>query len=221
MKKIIIALLLFTLTAEYGFSQNINWRSLQHEQPNLISLNLGYDFGLTTQIGYYRYLNSKNPILLGADYSFPMGENLMDDFKLRFGGQIEVYEINGFSVTAKVLGNMRRYETARVRMASFGSEFSVLVGYYKPTWHVAGEFGFDKSIITHLEHSDTMRDVFPGIKDGWYIPSGGHFFYGIQGSKTLGKTFELSLRAGFTNAEGKDEDALLPYYGQLGLVKRF
>jgi hypothetical protein len=25
-----------------------------------------------------------------------------------------------------------------------------------------------------------MRSYFPRIRDGWYIPSGGHFYYGIQ-----------------------------------------
>ncbi len=221
MKKTVIIAILFIATIKVSYAQNINWRSLDEDNQNLIYLNVGYDFGVTTQIGYARTLNSFKPILLSIDYSFPMGENLIDDFKVRFGGQIEIFEKNGFSASAKIYGNFRRYESELVRIASFGSELSILAGYYKTTWHIAGEFGFDKSITSHLKNSDIMRDNYPDIKDGWYIPSGGNFFYGIQGSKKIGKTLDISLRAGLTNAQGKHEDAILPYYIQIGLNKRF
>ncbi len=63
-----------------------------------------------------------------------------------------------------------------------------------------------------------MRANFPSIMDGWYIPSGGHFYYGIQAGKTIGEQFELSLKLGATNAQFKDVNPVLPYYGQLGLI---
>jgi hypothetical protein len=97
----------------------------------------------------------------------------------------------------------------------------VLAGYYKPTWHAAGEFGFDKSITSHLKHSDIMRTNYPEIRDGWYIPSGGHYYYGIQAGKSLGEYLDLSLRLGATNAQDDDENAVLPYYLQLGLGIKF
>ena len=221
MKNLIIAALLFITIIEGNFAQNLNWRALNPEQPNMVYLNIGYDFGMTTQIGYSRSLKAFKPISLLADYSFPMGENVFDDLKIRLGGQIELYEINGFSVSTKLLANIRRHETDLVRMAGFGTELSLVAGYYKPGWFVAGEFGLDKSIITNLEHSDIMKEKYPEIKDGWYIPSGGNYFYGIQAGKSLGNTMELSLRFGFTDAQGKDEDSLLPYYGQIGLIKKF
>jgi hypothetical protein len=109
-----------------------------------------------------------------------------------------------------------------VRVVSFGSDFAVVAGYYRPSWYAAGELGFDKSVTSYLKHSDIMRTyVFPGIKDGWYIPSGGNYYYGIQAGKTLGESLDLSLRLGATSAEDNDEDAVLPYYLQLGLGVRF
>lgn len=108
-----------------------------------------------------------------------------------------------------------------VRISSFGSEFSVITGYFKPTWHIAAEFGFDKSITSNLKHSDIMKDNYPNIQDGWYIPSGGNYFYGIQASKSIGRSYDISLRLGAINAQGKDENALLPNYAQIGLIKRF
>ena len=53
------------------------------------------------------------------------------------------------------------------------------------------------------------------------MPSGGHFIYGIQGSKTIGNSFELFMRVGATNAQFADVNALLPYYMQLGLINKF
>jgi len=209
------------MSVSFSYAQNINWSSINENQKTLTYLNVGYDFGMTTQIGYGHKIDVFRPILLTADYSFPMGKNLVDDFKVRLGGQASIYEINNFIFSAKVYGIFRRHQTELVRMVNFGSEMSAMIGYYKPTWHLAGDFGFDKSIITQLKHSDEMRNNFPSITNGWFIPSGGHFYYGIQGSKTIGDHFELSLRAGATNAQFKDENALLPYYAQFGLIYKF
>jgi len=134
---------------------------------------------------------------------------------------MELVGIGGFSATIKIASIFRRYQTELVRIESFGSDFGLLAGFYEPTWSVAGEFGFDKSITSHLTHSDIMRAMFPGIKDGWYVPTGGHYYYGIQASKTIGESFDLSLRVGATRAQDNDENAVVPLYGQLALGMRF
>jgi len=213
---------IFTLLSfQFSYAQSINWSSLNHDQKSITYLNFGYDFGITSQIGNAHKLNIDRPILLTADFSFPMGKSLIDDFKFRIGGQMAILKKNNFIFSAKLYGSLRRHETNLVRMVSFGSELAGLVGYYKSSWHLAGEFGFDKSIITHLEHDEEMRKNFPGIVDGWFLPSGGHFYFGLQGSKTLGDRFELSMRVGATKAQFRDEDAILPYYAQLGLIFNF
>ena len=53
------------------------------------------------------------------------------------------------------------------------------------------------------------KDNFNEISDGWYIPSGGHYFYGIQASKVIRQSYDISMRLGATNAQGNDENALL------------
>ena len=221
MKKQIIIIVLVIASAVIGKAQGVNWNSISPEKSNLVNLNVGYDFGVVIQVGYTKVIQSFRPILLSSDFSIPMGENGLDDFKVRLGGQIELYEINGFSFSGKIMANFRRYETELVRIVSFGTEISAIAGYYKPKWHVAGEFGFDKSIVSNLNHSETTKDIYPQITDGWYIPSGGHFFYGIQGSKTLGESIEISLRIGMTNAERKDQDAEIPFYLNTGLTIKF
>jgi hypothetical protein len=221
MKNVVAAIIIVVALAEAGYSQNINWRSLREDQRNVIQFSFGYDFGVTAQLGYSRSFTVIKPVIVGLDCSAPMGSDLVDDFKVRFGGQIEIVEIDGFSATIRISSSFRRYQTALVRIASFGSDFGLLAGYYRPTWSIAGEFGFDKSITSHLKHSDVMRAYYPAIKDGWYVPSGGNYYYGIQGSKTIGESFDLSLRLGATNAQDDDEDAVLPFYLQLGFGVRF
>lgn len=220
MKKILTVMLVMA-AAEAGYSQNINWRSLREDQRNIIQLNAGYDFGVTAQVGYARSLTVIRPVVVGLDYSFPMGSSLTDDFKVRLGGQMEIVEIDGFSATVKIASVFRRYENALVRIVSFGSDFTLLAGYYKPAWSVAGEFGFDKSIASNLKHSDVMRAMFPAIKDGWYVPTGGNYYFGLQGGKTVGESLDLSLRLGATRAQKHDENAVVPLYAELGLGMRF
>lgn len=221
MKKIVWAFIVVAALFEYGYSQNINWKSLDNGQTTIMQFNFGYDFGATSQVSYNRYIDGFRPITLGVDYSLPMGNIVLDDFKVRYGAQIEIAEWEGFSVTAKIYSNFRRHKTALVRTITFGSDFSAVAGYYRQTWHAALEYGFDKSIISHFRHSEIMKENIPTIKDGWYIPTGGHHYYGIQGSKTLGETFDLSVRLGQTKAQLKDEDAVLPVYLQLGVGVRF
>ncbi len=221
MKKLFAMTILMLAVAEAGFSQNINWRSLGEDQRNVVQFNYGYDFGVTAQLGYARAFTFIRPVVLGLDYSFPMGNDLTDDFKLKLGGQMEIVELGGFVATIKIASNFRRYQTEMVRIVSFGSDFAGVAGYYQSTWSAAGEFGFDKAITSHFKHSDVMRAYYPAIQDGWYVPTGGHFYYGIYGSKILGESLDLSLRLGATRAQFNDENALLPYYLQLGLGMRF
>ena len=221
MKKIILLIGIIVALVSLSNAQNINWRSIKYDQKNVITAQLGLDYGTTVQVGYFRSLRAFMPILLGADFSIPAGEDLVDDFKVRWGGQIELYELKGFSASAKILANYRRNEMSMVTMQSFGSEFAVISGYYKPTWHAAFELGFDKAITTHLKHTDLMRETYPEIQDGWYVPTAGNWYYGIQGSKTIGQKADATLRLGLTNAQKDNEDSLLPFYLQFGVNMRF
>lgn len=221
MKTVVMVVLVVAALVEVGHSQTTNWKSLRDDRPNAIQFSFGYDFGAVAQLGYSRSLTVIRPAVVRLDCSVPMGSDVLDDFKVRLGASVEVVEIGGFAVTLNVTSIFRRYEGALATIESFGSDLGVLAGYYAPTWSVAGEFGFDKSITSHVKHSDIMRAVFPAIRDGWYIPSGGHYYYGVQAGKTVGESFDVSLRLGATNAQDHDENAVVPLYLQLGVGMRF
>lgn len=218
MKSKIIIILFFSFVLN-SFSQNINWRNLTNEKTHIISINFGLDYGSTLGLGYGYQLNTKLPTVLNAEFSIPFGEKSIDDFKTKIGGQIEIIHIGSFSTTLKAHSVFRRFENNLSRLLNFGSEFTAVSGYYKTNWYVAGEFGFDKAIVTHVKHSDLMKENNPNIKTGWYIPSGGNYFYGIQSGYCFGNN-DLSLRAGKVIEQDFKTNPFIPFYFQLGYNRK-
>lgn len=220
MKKILIVCATISLCITTGFAQTINWESLKPEQKHMINLNTGIDYATSFGLGYGYQLKFKLPVVLQAQVSIPAGENLVDDFKSKVGGQVRVYKTGNFSAAVLVYGNFRGYKSDLVKMQSFGSEFTGVFGYYKRNWFTAAEFGFDKAIATHIKNSDLLKDYFPEVQDGWYVPTGGNFNAGIQSGFTI-KTFDVYAKGGLMWDQYFKKSAYVPYYLQLGVNKRF
>lgn len=211
-----IAILSILMTfPQYG--QVLNPQAVNEQTPDYLQFSTGYDFGVITHLSYYRLLGAGMPVILGADISIPMGSTIADDFKVLLGGQMELFESENFAVTLSLRAVVRRHQTDLVRIVNIGSDIGASAGYFTSAWHAAGEIGFDKSINSHLRHSETMKRHFPAIRDGWYFATGGHWYFGVQGGIRLAETVDLSLRIGGTNAEGNDENAMLPVYLQFGI----
>jgi hypothetical protein len=222
MKKL-ISLVLIAVLSSFGFNafaQNVNWHNLQPEQKHIITLNANLDNAVTVGIGYGYHLKTRLPIILNIEYSMPMGNASFDDLKTKIGGQMAINANHDFVTTVKAYGIIRRFENDLARLVNFGSEFSLVSGYYKHKWYAAGEFGFDKAIITHVKHSRLMKEYDPDLVTGWYIPTGGNLFFGLQSGLTLGKN-DINLRVGKTLTQDFKTDPLIPYYFQLGLNRRF
>ena len=178
------------------------------------------DYGLTFSLGFSKKINFRKTTLLGIEYSFPSGENWIDDFKVRIGGQMEVIKVGHFSSTLKINGILRRFENSQARLVNWGGEIVGTFGYYKTKWFVAGEFGFDKAVITHVNHSKLANEQNFGLRSGWYIPAGGNFSYGFQMGFGLGKA-DLTLRLGKVIGQDFVTNPSLPFYTQIGLNNRF
>lgn len=212
-----IALSLFIIPSS---AQNINWRNLPDEQARFVNLNVGWDFGSTIGVGYGAKLKTKLPVVLNTEFSLPLGKNLLDDFKVKVGGQTELFRLGNFSGTLKIAGVFRRYENNFTRMLNFGSEFSGEIGYYKQGWYAAGEFGFDKAIATHIKSSPETKEYMPTSLNGWYVPTGGNFFYGIQTGVSVKKN-DFSVRLGKLKTQDFKSSPMIPFYLQIGVKRRF
>jgi hypothetical protein len=86
--------------------------------------------------------------------------------------------------------------------------------------NAAAEFGFDKAITTQVKHSALTKERFPEAKDGWYVPTGGNFFYGIQGGYSF-ESYDINLKIGKTVTQDLKTTAMIPFYFQLGLNRKF
>ncbi len=217
MKNILIIAILFLANANFGIGQSLNWNTIEQNRTAQLYLNIGYDFGATTQLGYAYKLNTKKPIVLSADFSIPMGDQL-DDFKFRIGGQVGLIQRGNFRTSVGYLGILRRNETSLVKQIGIGQQLSISTGIYKDKWHLALSVAYDASIATNLKHSEIMRNNYSDIKDDWYAGAGGQWNYGLEASRKLGERLELNISVGATNARGNDYDALLPIYFKLGGV---
>ena len=132
MKKIIHIIILISVFISAN-AQTINWNSFTTDQHNLIYLNTGYHYGLTTQIGYGHSFKSFRPLLFNIDYSFPMGDNLIDDFKVRYGGRIIIPVNNHFKTTIKKLNKFA--ENSDYGMETF--KYKILITIFDAIQHVA------------------------------------------------------------------------------------
>jgi hypothetical protein len=210
-----LMLLLFISTA--AFSQTLNWSNLKKDQKHILNASAGLDYGLNFGVGYNYQLRSKLPILLGAEYSFPAGNDLLDDFKTKVGGQIRLARLDNFYFSARIEGVFRRYNNEKaVRMLNFGSDFAAAVGYYKTKWFVASEAGFDKAIVTHFKHAKSFKESFPSVQDGWFDPStGGNFNYGLQAGYSFSNS-DISIKAGKLLSQDFKSTPFIPFYVKLG-----
>lgn len=202
-------------------AQMLNWSRHGQEQRNTLTVNAGFDYAFIYGLGYAHQFKTRVPAVFVMDLSLPAGETLLDDFKTRIGGQVRVYKANHFQIAVKVQGVFRRYENDYVRLLNFGSDMSAVMGYYKPAWFAAGEFGFDKAIVTHFKHSDLFRADFPGVKDGWYKPAtGGNFYFGLQTGISL-KSKDVTLKFGRVLQQDLKTKPAIPFYVQVGINIRF
>ena len=203
-----------------AFGQTINWNSLRLEHRHIVNVNAGWDYGTTLGLGYGRKVKTALPLIVGAELSLPAGHDLVDDFKVKFGGQARIFRYKNLLASLKVYGLFRRYESDFGRFVNFGSEFSSAIGYYRPRWYAAAEFGFDKSIVTHIRHSSLMEEYYPDIQHGWYIPSGGNFFYGVQMGYSPG-AYDVYLKAGKIITQDFKTKPSIPMYVQVGCNAKF
>ncbi len=101
-------------------------------------------------------------------------------------------------------------------MKSFGSDFSGTLGYYRTKWFLAGEVGFDKAIVTNLKHSQSYREIYPDVTDGWYSPpSGGNFYYGLQAGFSF-KQHDIYVKAGKIITQDFKTEPRVPFFAQIG-----
>lgn len=177
----------------------------------------GLDPALVASAGYGRVLN-----VLGHDFQISgeagVAAAKMDvrDFRVRIGTQTSLVQWRSLHLTGSAVFITRGTENAIYRGLNFGADVTGGAGVYRERWFVAGEFGKDKAIITHLTHTDWYREhYYPDARDGWYLDAGGTFHYGVTAGLALGR-FEVTGRFGWKQTEDF-RDVAVPVYGGIGV----
>jgi hypothetical protein len=210
-----IGLLLTALVAGEAAAQ---WNVARFgADPNRVYTSLGVDPSVVGAMGYARVLTiAEHPFQFSLDGSVAVGDADVRDFKTRLAVQTSVLSWRSVHLTGSLAFVTRGTENSIYRGFSFGSSATGTLGWYRRRWFAAGELGFDKSIITHVTHSDWYREhFFPDAKDAWYLDTGGTYNAGVTGGLSLGRT-EVVGRFGWARTERMN--ALLPpMYATLGL----
>lgn len=203
-----------------GSAQQINWRNLTGNKTHLLNVNMGWDYGSVAGIGYGQKLRTKLPVVVNVEYSSPFGKKQFDDFKTKLAVQAEVLKLGDLSVSVKIAAIYRRYENSYATLSGYGSEFSTNIGYYRPRWYAAGLVGFDKAISTHIKNGEPLKDTYPGIQDGWYVPTAGNFSYGIVSGYSIRRN-DVYLKFGKTVTQDLKTVPASPFFLQIGFNRRF
>jgi hypothetical protein len=188
---------------------------------NQLYTTFGLDPALVASVGYGRVVP-----MIGREWQLTAEAGVVApdydtrDFRARMQVRTTLLHWRSLCLLGSAAFITRGTENSIYRGFNFGADFTGAAGVYRRSWFLAGEFGFDKAIITHIAHSDWYRRHFyPDAKDGWYLTGGGTFHYGFTGGLALGRA-ELMVRAGWLRTEDFNE-MQPPMYGSLGLGFRF
>jgi len=210
-----IALALVALGARDAAAQ---WNAARLDtRANRVYTTFGLDPALLPTVGYARTLRVfGHPFQLAGDVGVVAAEWDTRDFRARLDAFTSLVHWRSLHLTGSAVFITRGTDNTIYRGLNFGADFTGALGVYRRGWFAAGEFGFDKAIITHITHSEWYRTYFyPDAKDGWYLTGGGTFHYGLAAGVTLGPT-ELVARYGWRRTERFGE-LTPPMYGTVGI----
>ena len=185
--------------------------------PNRLYTTFGLDPAFIPSVGYSRVI----PIFghrfqLAGEAGIVAAKMDTHDFRATARASTSIVSWRSLHLTGSTSFITRGTDNSIYRGLNFGADLTGTLGAYRPTWFVAGEFGFDKAIITHVTHSEWYRTHFySDARDGWYLNAGGTFHYGVVGGIAFGRT-ELLLRCGALRTEDFG-DLTPPMYASLGL----
>ena len=219
LNSILIGLLLTALVAGEAAAQ---WNvSRFGEEPNRVYTTFGLDPAMIGTLGYARTFEVVEvPMQFTTEVGVVATGQDAKDFRARVGLQVPFVAWRSLYVSGSATIVTRGTENSIYRGFNFGSDFTATAGFYRRRWFAAGDFGFDKAIITHVTHSDWYREhFFPDAKDAWYLDTGGTYHYGVQGGFSLGRT-EVAGRFGWQRTE-RFNRLTPPVYAGIGLGFRY
>lgn len=163
---------------------------------------------LIVSIGYLHRLDAGTSpwrLAAGARLKIPpylLGNGAGRVSVMATGGWIDE---TGWGATLSSAGYLARDRNRAGTMHGFGIEARAAPGYHGAGWSVAADVGWQGTLVSHIEHSDLVREAFrdrhPGVDhggpvDGWYGLTAQRFRFGVMGARKLGDDLSIQLAAG-------------------------
>jgi hypothetical protein len=216
---IILGIVLSALVAEVAAAQ---WNVATFDAgQNRVYTSFGLDPAFVTTVGYGRVV----PVLghrvqFAGDVGIGAAQLDANDFRARLQAHTSIVHWRSLHLTGSATAITRGTKNSVYRGLNFGADIAGTAGVYRPGWFLAGEFGFDKAVISHITHSDWYRkNVYPDAKDGWYLDAGGTYRHGVTAGIAIGRA-EFVGRFGWQRTE-KFNDLTPPMYATLGTGFRY
>jgi hypothetical protein len=208
--------LLTTLFSWRAEAQEVNLATLDDGPANRVYARTGAEWAFVAGVGYARTVSiGQRRLLLLGELTAPWATLDTSDYQVRVGALVPIVAWHRWQLAGLLEPTVRGTKNDLGRMTSLGANAGVTGGYYAQRWFVAGEFGFDYALTTHIANSQLYRDdVYENARDGWYVNPGGNYRLGGQAGASFGR-YEIALRAGILR-DMKGEQPMFPEYATLG-----
>jgi len=213
-----LALGLSLLAAAPAHAQEVNLAQLDEGAANRIYVRTGAEWAFVAGVGYARSVSvARHPVLVVGELSAPWVAANTSDYQARVGVLAPIVGWGRLKLAGSLEPTVRGTHNDLARMTGLGVDAGLTGGYYTRGWFVAGEFGLDYTLTTHITQSQLYRDtVYAGARDGWYINPGGNYRLGVQAGLSFAR-FDVVLRGGMLR-DMKGDVPMFPFYGTVALV---
>jgi hypothetical protein len=213
-----LALGVSLLVAPPARAQEVNLARLDEGPVNRVYVRTGAEWAFVAGAGYERVASvARRPVLLVAELSAPWVAANTSDYQARLGVLAPIVGWGGLKLAGSLEPTLRGTQNDLGRMTALGADAGLTGGYYARGWFLAGEFGFDYTLTTHITQSKLYRDtVYANARDGWYVNPGGNYRLGGQVGVSFSR-LDVILRGG-TLRDMKGSPPMFPYYATVAVV---
>jgi hypothetical protein len=209
-------IMLFSVSAK---AQEIAFFPEGPQASHLASVHTGINFTTGYGLSYGYKIPVKFPVVIGTELTTPFGGKIMDDFKAGLSVQTIFRPVNHLGISLKPSMSCSKYGSEAAMLLSINAGLSTTVGYYRNTWSIAGEAGYENVRAT-LVKNRLLHEYYPEIKDEWYASTGGYFNFGLLASYWI-KSTGIMVKAGKTFGQNFSDHPTVPYYADFSVMQKF
>lgn len=145
-----------------------------------------------------------------------------DNSELKAGGIVRLYGGGAFKIVTNLGVSAGSVTTHLFDSRKFAIADEMAFGLYGQRWFGAATIEYEKILLNKIDHTDYYRTTYyPDAEDGWYSGGGGMIQVGIEGGRTLWRTYDLHLEIKLPFTETLNAYGGSPLHANLGFGYRF